>query len=255
MSTGKRALIFGAASGIGAAVSSRLAREGYELLLADVDARVENQAHELASEFHVNVVAVPVDVRVENDVDEAVTVAQSRLHGHWAMVNAAGISTTTVAKPLHEVAPVEWRDVLAVNLEGLLLTCKYVIPRMMESGGGTILAFGSTFSYLGAPGLAAYAASKAGVLQVVRSIALDYGPSNIRANAIIPGYIDTPLLRRDLARAADTQKARAAIEARTPAGRLGEADEIASLAAFVLSDEAKFITGSALVADGGYLIS
>ena len=230
---GKRALVTGAGSGIGAAVARRLAAGGAEVLLADVALTpVEALARELGAQ------PLQLDVRDETQVAPATL-------GLDVLVNAAGIGSTTTAPE----TPLDvWEDVFAVNARGTFLCCKHAIPGMAERGGGSIVNVASVAALVGLRNRAAYCASKGAVVALTRALAVDHVADGIRVNAVCPGTVDTPWVRRLVEDAGESLDA---LRARQPIGRLGLPEEIADAVAYLASDAAAFVTGTTLVIDGG----
>jgi 2-keto-3-deoxy-L-fuconate dehydrogenase len=232
---GRRALVTGAGSGIGEAVARGLHAEGAEVVLADaVGGRVEGVAAELGERAE----PLALDVRDEAAVAAAV-------EGLDVLANIAGVGSTTNAPD----TPVEvWDDVFAVNTRGTFLCCKHAIPSMVERGGGAIVNMASVAGLVGLPNRAAYCASKGAVISLTRALAIDHVRDGIRVNAVCPGTVDSPWVRRLVE---DVGESLDALRARQPMGRLGTTDEIAQAVLYLASDAAAFVTGSALVIDGG----
>lgn len=233
---GLRVLITGAAGGIGAAVAERLAGEGARLAIADL-AEPEGPVGALAR--------LAGDVTDEAETSRVVEEARAALGGLDALVLAAGIH---YVGPTHEMPAAEFDRVLSVSARGTFLCLRAALPGMVEQGSGRIVTFGSTAALVGAPGLTAYAAAKGAVLQITRSVAVEYAKFGIRANCLCPGATDTPLLRRLMADRSDPE----AFARAHPIGRFAAAEEIASATAYLLSDEASYFVGSAVVCDGGF---
>ncbi len=232
---GRRALVTGAGSGIGEAVARGLHAEGAEVVLADaVGERVKALAGELGSRTR----ALTLDVRDE----DAVAAAMGDLD---VLANVAGIGSTTNAPD----TPLEvWEDVFAVNVRGTFLCCKHAIPAMIERGGGAIVNTGSVAGLVGLPNRAAYCASKGAVISLTRALAIDHVGQGVRVNAVCPGTVDSPWVRRLVDEVGESLDA---LRARQPMGRLGTTDEVAQAILYLASDAAAFVTGSALVIDGG----
>ena len=233
--TGRRALVTGAGSGIGAAVARRLAAEGAELLLADA---AGDRVRDVAGELGEAVGWVQLDVRDE----DAVQAATGDLD---VLVNVAGIGSTTSAPD----TPLDvWEDVFAVNARGTFLCCKHAIPGMVARGGGTIVNIGSVAGLVGLRNRAAYCASKGAVIALTRALAVDHVGDGVRVNVVCPGTVDSPWVQRLVHDAGESLDA---LRARQPMGRLGTPEEIADAVLYLASDAAAFVTGSSLVIDGG----
>ena len=243
----KVALITGAASGIGSACALRFAREG--AIVASLDAAAEGderwaEAARIAPKAH----AAAVDVRDEASVAAAVAAVQQRFGRIDIVVNSAGVAG---GGPVHLMAAEEWDRVVGINLRGTFLVCKHALPAMMAQRQGSIVNIASIEGLEGSEGGSAYNASKAGVILLTRNLAMDYARVGIRANSICPGFIDTPMFRQVLDMPAmDVYRER--IVEQHQLGRTGTPEEIANAALFLASDEASFITGHALVVDGGF---
>jgi NAD(P)-dependent dehydrogenase (short-subunit alcohol dehydrogenase family) len=232
---GKRALVTGAGSGIGAAVARGLHAEGADVRLADVAAE---GVEALAGELGERAQAVVLDVRDEEQVRVAVRDLD-------VLVNVAGIGSTTSAPD----TPLEvWEDVFAVNARGSFLCCKHAIPGMAERGRGSIVNVASVAGLVGLRNRAAYCASKGAVIALTRALAVDHVADGIRVNAVCPGTVDTPWVRRLVEEAGESLDA---LRARQPLGRLGRPEEIAEAVLYLASDAAGFVTGSVFVIDGG----
>ncbi|RMF22934.1 MAG: SDR family oxidoreductase [Deltaproteobacteria bacterium] len=244
---GKTAIVTGAAGGIGYASARALAREGARLVLADLDgARLEQAAGALAADGHA-VVAERVDVTSSTDVKRMIERCLEEYGRLDVMFNNAGIFEDDDGSVV-DTSEAVWDRVLAVNLKGVFLGCKYAIPAMLEGGGGSIINTASFVALMGAAvSQSAYTASKGGVLALTREIAVEFARKGIRANALCPGPINTPLLAELLRDEAARQRRFVHI----PMGRLGEAREIAEAVVFLASDESSYVTGAEFVVDGG----
>jgi NAD(P)-dependent dehydrogenase (short-subunit alcohol dehydrogenase family) len=230
---GRTALVTGAGSGIGAAVARRLAAAGAHVILADLSLdAVEKLARELGPEAR----ALQLDVRDEEQVAPAAA-------GLDVLVNVAGIGSTTSAP---ETSLEVWEDVFAVNARGTFLCCKHAIPGMAARGGGAIVNVASVAALVGLRNRAAYCASKGAVVALTRALAVDHVGDAIRVNAVCPGTVDSPWVRRLVEDAGESLDA---LRARQPLGRLGTTEEIAEAVEYLVS--AEFATGTVLVVDGG----
>jgi NAD(P)-dependent dehydrogenase (short-subunit alcohol dehydrogenase family) len=240
---GKVTVVTGAGSGIGRATARLFAREGARVLATDVDgAAAEETAREAAGE----VAAMEVDVRDESAV-AALFERSAALYGDGLDVLANVAGTQSITNAL-ETTLDDWNDTFAVNARGVFLCCKHAIPLMQVSGGGAIVNLASVAGLVGFRKRVAYCASKGAVIAFTRALALDHIGDGIRVNAVCPGTVDTPWVNRLIAEAGDTMEG---LVARQPMGRLATADEIAYAVLYASSDEAAFMTGSALVIDGG----
>lgn len=247
---GKVAIITGASSGIGYAAARLFAREGAKLV---VTARREQELHALVEQIGQEdgtAIALAGDVRDEDLARRLVQVAVERFGGLDIAFNNAG--TVGPSAPLADIARADWEDTLAINLTSAFLGAKYQLPAMTARGGGAII-FTSTFvgHTAGMPGMGAYAASKAGLIGLTQVIAAEHGRHGIRANALLPGGTDTPMGRAATA----TPEARQFVENLHALKRMATPEEIARSALYLASDAASFVTGTALLVDGGVSIN
>lgn len=247
---GKAAVVTGGALGLGYAICTRMAEEGAAVLVLDT-LEAEGQALADALTDQGRTVAFRrCDVTSERDVAEAMAHAVT-LFGHLdTVVNNAGIAG--VNKPTHEVTEAEWDRVQAVNVKGVFFGVKHAIPHLRRFGGGSIINLSSIYGLVGAADSPPYHASKGAVRLMSKTDAMLYAPDRIRVNSIHPGFIWTPMVEHHLEAAGDLDAGRAAVAGLHPLGHLGEPDDIAWGAVYLASDEARFITGSELVIDGGY---
>lgn len=248
--SGKRALITGAASGIGRACAELFASESAAVLLADVDIGRGHQATEAIRALGGRAEFVVCDVTRAADCTDAVQRANETLGGLDILVNAAGI---VVRRTVVELDEADWDRVMAINAKSVFLMCKAAIPALRAAGGGSIINLGSGWALVGGPRAAAYCASKGAVVQLTRAMAIDFGPDRIRVNCLCPGDTDTPMLREEARQLAQDEAAFLAQAARRPLGRIGTPQEIAQAALFLASDVSSYVTGAALVVDGGGL--
>ncbi len=235
----KRILITGGASGIGFATARRFLEEGSQVVIFDRDPVACDRARDELPKLSG---VIQVDVADEEAVAEAFLVLDGIFKGLDVLINNAGIS---IWHTFMEISGQEWRQVINTNLDGVFYVAQQAARRILAGGGGVILNMGSTNGLTGYPYYADYNASKAGVIELSRSMALELGPE-IRVNAICPGFIMTPMQAAEY-----TPEMRAKFEAKVPLGRLGSPQDVAALFAFLASDEAAFINGQCFVIDGG----
>lgn len=236
---GKVAVITGAASGIGAATARRFAQEGARLVLSDVD---EQGGAALAKEL--GALFMRVDVTEPAQVDGLMQHAVDRHGALHVVFNNAGIGAYGKAPDLDiEI----WKRVLDVDLSAVFYGCKFAIPHLRRAGGGAIVNTASISGLFGDYGLLPYNAAKGGVVNMTRAVAIDHARENIRVNCVCPGPIDTPLIQPLLAAPGAIDEYRKLV----PMARLGRPDEVAAAVTFLASDDASYVTGTALVIDGG----
>jgi NAD(P)-dependent dehydrogenase (short-subunit alcohol dehydrogenase family) len=241
---GKVALITGAAGGMGREASTLFAAEGAKVVMTDV---AEDAGRAGAEEIGAGAAFVRADVSNPADVEAAVRFAVERFGGLHVIYNNAGIihpDDTGVVETDEET----WDRTISINLKGVWLGCKFGIPAMLGSGGGSIINVASFVALMGAAtAQIAYTATKGGVLSMTREIAVEYARRGIRANALCPGPIETPLLLQLFA----DESARQRRLVHVPMGRLGQAQEVVRAALWLASEESSFMTGAAMVVDGG----
>lgn len=248
---GKVAIVTGASSGIGRAAARLFAREGAAVV---VSARRGDALEALVGEIEAaggRAAAVAGDVRDEALAEALVRRATERFGGLDLAFNNAG--AVGVMAPAEELDPEAWRETLDTNLTGAFLAAKHQVPAMTARGGGALLFTGSFVGHTaGIPGMAAYAAAKAGLIGLVQVLAAELGPRGIRANALLPGGTDTPASFTNAPGAGP--EVLAFVEGLHALGRMARPEEIAEAALYLLSDAASFVTGTAFLADGGVSI-
>lgn len=243
---GKVALITGGGSGIGRATCLLFAREGATVVVADY---VAEGGHETVRQIKATggeAAFVQADVSKSADVQNMIATAAKTYGRVDVLFNNAGIEgpSTKIANYKED----DWDRVIAIDLTSVYLGMKYVIPKMIEQGGGAIISTASVAGLVGFPGSGAYAAAKAGVVNMTRMVALEYADKNIRVNCICPGIIDTPMVDRVVGSRPKERVIKA-----EPIGRLGKPEDIANAALFLASDESSFATGAPFIIDGGYI--
>jgi NAD(P)-dependent dehydrogenase (short-subunit alcohol dehydrogenase family) len=242
---GKRALVTGAAQGIGLATARRLVEEGALVALVDVDEPALSQATELVGELGL---PLPADVSDEDQVASAVEAATEAWGGLDVIVPNAGVQLSDRDDRVDRLDRETWERTLDVNLTGAFLTAKHGVRALLASGGGAVVCTGSPAGhYAIARRLEAYSASKAGMYGLVRVMAVDYAAEGVRVNGVFPGVTDTPMNREFMADVA----ARDAMLATIPLGRAAAPEEIAAVIAFLASDDASYVTGAVWTVDGG----
>jgi NAD(P)-dependent dehydrogenase (short-subunit alcohol dehydrogenase family) len=244
---GKVALITGGASGMGMVASRLFASEGAKVVLTDV---TDEPGEDVAASIRADggeATYVHADVASESDAETMVKTAVETYGGLTVLYNNAGVMLGDDGS-VHATDESIWDTTLAINVKGVAHGCKYGIPALIESGGGSIVNVASFVAWMGAAtSQTAYTASKGAVLAMTREIAVEYARKGVRCNALCPGPIDTPLLAELLSDPARRQRRFVHI----PMGRLGQAEELAKAALFLASDDSSFMTGASLVVDGG----
>jgi meso-butanediol dehydrogenase/(S,S)-butanediol dehydrogenase/diacetyl reductase len=241
---GKVALVTGAASGIGAATARRLHAEGARLVLGDLQAETLAALAKQLDASGRTVFTRGLDVADRAQVDSFVEAGAERFGRLDVLFNNAGIGALGRTPDLD---PETWKRVIEVDLHSVFYGCRAAIPHLRRAGGGAIVNTASISGTRGDYGLAAYNAAKGGVLNYTRTLAIDHARDGIRVNSVCPGPIDTPLAAALLA----NEKIAREYRERIPMGRVGRAEEVASVVAFLASDDAAYVTGAAIVVDGG----
>lgn len=244
---GRAAIVTGGNGGIGFGIAYGLAQAGADVTIVGRNQKKTEEALErIRSEFSVRAVGSQVDVTSEEQAQEMVREACDQLGRLDILVNNAGIN---IRKPPESVSSEDWQAVIDANLTGVLNCCKAAYPAMVRSGGGKIINIGSMTSVFGASFAPAYAASKGGVVQLTKSLAIAWANQNIQVNCILPGWIETDLTARARKEVPGLYER---VLARTPQGRWGKPKDLAGAAVFLASKASDFITGISLPVDGGY---
>jgi NAD(P)-dependent dehydrogenase (short-subunit alcohol dehydrogenase family) len=230
------ALITGAGSGIGRAIALEFAREGAKLLLGDVDATSLKAVSEECEQAGAEARFGRCDVAQESEVQTAIKAATDSFGRLDIMVNNAGVSQR------------DWDTTIAINLSGVYYGCKHAAETMANSGGGAIVNMASMLGLVGVGAEDPYVAAKHGVVGLTKNFAIAWGPRGVRVNCISPGWIETPMT----AVIQNAEAIRAQVVSQTPLQRMGKPEEVAKAALFLASDESSFVTGTALVIDGGW---
>ena len=246
---GKVALITGAASGIGRAAAILFAREGAAVAIADINSAGGALAEEIAGSG-APAFFEDADLTQAADCHRVVERTLREFDGIHVLFNNAGIMRRASVVELSEE---DWDRVMSVNVKSIFLMSRKVIPTMAKAGGGSIINTASGWGLAGGPRAAVYCASKGAVVLLTKAMAIDHGPQKIRVNCICPGDTDTGMLRNEARQLGEREDFFLAQSARRPLGRIGQPEEIARAALYLASDASSFVTGSALVVDGGGL--
>ena len=246
---GKVALITGAASGIGRAAAILFASEGAAIAITDINKRGEDVAEEVVRSG-AHAFFEHADATQAADCHRVVERTLRELGGIHVLFNNAGIMRRASVVELSEE---DWDRVMSVNVKSIFLMSRQVIPTMAKAGGGSIINTSSGWGLAGGPRAAVYCASKGAVVLLTKAMAIDHGPQKIRVNCICPGDTDTGMLRNEAQQLGEREDLFLAQSARRPLGRIGQPEEIAQAALYLASDASSFVTGTALVVDGGGL--
>jgi NAD(P)-dependent dehydrogenase (short-subunit alcohol dehydrogenase family) len=245
---GRVALVTGAGSGIGRQTAQRFAEEGATVMAADLRAETAQQTAELIAGAGGRAQSTYVDVTSTADVDSALAATVEAFGGLDVVVNNAGI---TIVGAAHDISEDDWDRELAINLKSVYLVSRAAWPHLRRRGGGSIVSTASIAGLWAIPNDAAYCASKAGVVMLTKCMAIDGAADGIRVNCVCPGFIDTPMIEGYFRDQPDPTAARRFATGLHPLGRLGEPLDIADGFLYLASDEARWVTGTALVVDGG----
>jgi NAD(P)-dependent dehydrogenase (short-subunit alcohol dehydrogenase family) len=249
----KVSIVTGAASGIGKATAINFAREGAPVMCADVNAEGAEATARQIADTGGQAASIRANVAKEDDVKEMVAQTVGRWGRLDVLFNNAGIG---IGMPVTQMPVEEWDRLMGINLRGVFLGCKHAIPEMLKNGGGSIVSTASDAGLRGSAFLSAYCASKAGVILLTKSLAVEWGGQGIRINCVCPGVIQTPILDPLIAMSQQTTGATPDQQWKRmgdmhPIGRVGQPEEVAKAVTFLASNEASFITGIAMPVDGG----
>jgi NAD(P)-dependent dehydrogenase (short-subunit alcohol dehydrogenase family) len=241
------AIVTGGASGIGLAISERLSNDGNAIAVFDRDGDAAQAAAEKIVAAGGTAIGLTVDVTDRSEIDAGVGETRSRLGRPTILVNSAGLDGFD---PFLSITAETWSRIIAVNLTGTFDCCQAVVPDMIEAGWGRIVNISSSSAHGGQPLMTHYVASKAGVIGFTKALALELGPKGITVNTIPPGFIDTPMLRRSEEKGL-LGKGVEYHASQTPVRRAGRPEDIAAACAFLVRDEASYITGQIIGVNGG----
>lgn len=243
----KTAIVTGAGSGIGRACAIALAREGAKVALVG---RRRERLEAVAREIGGSALVLPADVSIQQEIDRVVEQTVSEFGGLSVLVNNAGVLHIGTAEQITEA---QWDETFNVNVRGVWLLSRAVLPHLRLARGGSIINIASVLGINGAPNRASYAPSKGAVVLLTKCMAIDHGQENIRVNAICPSFVETDLTAEVISKAPNPAAVRKERTAVHPIGRLGQPEDIAGLAVYLASDESSWVTGAAFPVDGGYL--
>jgi meso-butanediol dehydrogenase/(S,S)-butanediol dehydrogenase/diacetyl reductase len=247
---GRVAVITGGTSGIGKATGILFAQEGAKIVLVGRDEAKGRMSREEIKRHGGEAIFVKADVSKSIEVQEMVEHAIEKYGRIDVLFNNAGVNPVGTAENTSEKV---WEETIGINLTGVFLCCKYVIPHMLRQGGGTVINTGSVNSFMSWENEVAYGASKGGVLMFTKATALDFAKKNVRVNCICPGLVITPMVRKIWDELPDPKRAEERIIRRHPMHRAATPEEIAKVALFLASDDSSFVTGAAIPVDGGIL--
>ncbi|MDR4890398.1 SDR family NAD(P)-dependent oxidoreductase [Fredinandcohnia sp. QZ13] len=236
----KVAVITGGASGIGAATARLFVEEGAKVVLVDLNEEKGKAFEAELKALNKEALFVKANITSEEEVANIYKQTIEAFGKVDVVFNNAGIGRV---QPSHELEYSEWRNTVNVDLDGVFLVAREAIREFLKADGGVIVNTASMYGWVGSPGSAAYNAAKGGVVNLTRSLALEYAEKNIRVNALCPGFIDTPII---------PEESKEVLRTMTPMKRLGQAEEMAKAVLFLASNDSSFMTGNSLIVDGGY---
>lgn len=242
----------GAGQGIGQCIAHKLGHQGSKIVIAEINEEAgEKTLNDLVSKG-IEAIFIKTDVSDEQSVKHMIQVATQHFEGIDILINNAAVNCH---KSVVDTTLDEWQHVINVNLQGTFLCSKYAIPEISKRGGGSIVNIASWHAYKTIKRLAAYAASKGGITALTRQMALDFGPQNIRVNAICPSIVDSPMLKDTFSSLSlDPEEAYKQSLEFQPLGRIGTAEDIANACLFLVSDEASYVSGHSLMVDGAAFV-
>lgn len=244
----KSAIVTGGGGGIGRATALAFAADGAKVAVVDLRADAAEAVAQEICEADGQAIAIAADVAIEPDIERVLARVTEVFGGVDVVFNNAGlIRRSTVVETSLE----EWQRVFDVNVTGIFLMCKHVVPIMAARGAGSIINTGSGWGLKGGGKAISYCASKGAVVNMTRALAIDHGPQGIRVNSVNPGDVNTGMLRDEARQLSQDDKSFLAESADRPLGRMGEPREVAAAVVWLASDEASYVTGTALVVDGG----
>jgi len=241
----KIAIVSGGSMGIGQATALRFAQEGAKVVVVDIAESEGRETERMLRQYEPGSLFIPGDVTKESDWQRVMKTVENNYGILDILFNNAG---TNLIKPAIEIKEEEWDRIITLNLKGVFFGAKHSISMMLKTGGGSIINTASTTALIGLPKMSVYSASKGGILALTRQLAADYAPHNIRVNCICPGATLTPLVQSEIDRGLVTAET---LIHGVPMGRFAKPSEIAAAVLFLASDDASYITGTALVVDGG----
>jgi len=242
----KIAIVTGSGRGIGKSTVLELAKEGAKVVVSDIDIKECQNVCDEIKKIGSDAIAVKCDISKKSDVDAMIKKTMQKFQKIDILINNAGV---VLMKPFVEMTEKDWDFVLDINLKGVFLCTNAVVKQMIKQKSGKIISVASTAGEVGFMNTSAYCASKAGIINLTRELALELSPHNINVNAIAPGVIATKMTEDML----KDKKTKEVLLASTPLGRVGQPEEIGKAAVFLASDDSNFITGHTLVVDGGWL--